>query len=299
MIIRRKRKRLLVQSELTRKAFKQKHRKNNFVKPTEIVNLDSDNNPSVSSDKITPIANKNKKYVKNSNASQETLVNLSSPFGTLRPAQSEISLKIAPKSQMNFNGRFGIRRQIWNNNKDDEIYITKVNQDLKHQMQRLLSSSDSKLSTVKHTSGSWKGNSLPANSKLKRPKRKQNTAHLRRYVWRCFFMSLLCCVSDMAAFAVNVYTQVSTHEEYTNNFQNALINKNLYFSRRNFNHSHFYEERMTVSLLSVIAYNGNLVINLLCMILCYDKCVSLLLPCCFKSKKVTKEVNGVKEETDF
>lgn len=154
------------------------------------------------------------------------------------------------------------------------------------------SSSESKLTSLKYANEKQKIDLLVRRNTSKNRKPKKNMhRRLRRYVWRCFFVSLMCCVSDVAAFAVNVYTQARSHDDYIENFADTLNEtaKTTYLnsSISNNKFKKTFEERVTISLLSVVAYNGNMIINLLGMILCYDKCSEMLFPCCVKrcSKK--------------
>ncbi|CAK8682101.1 unnamed protein product [Clavelina lepadiformis] len=106
-------------------------------------------------------------------------------------------------------------------------------------------------------------------------------ARLRHYVVRCFVMSLICCVSDLIAFGFSLYTQMSAKTFYMDIFRNQTTD---YFGNDVINHTTtgnaMLNEKVTISLLSALAYNGNMIINLFCVLLCYDDWRSMLFPCC-------------------
>ena len=111
-----------------------------------------------------------------------------------------------------------------------------------------------------------------------------------RYIWRCFLVTLVCCLTDIATFVYNAYTQLSSSHLHTPLFLDSVADTNLHFEDQTINNTYYaashFEERVTISLLSVMAYNGNMIINLVCMVLCYEKFLEMLLPCLAVSRSV-------------
>ncbi|XP_039273393.2 uncharacterized protein LOC120347464 [Styela clava] len=71
-------------------------------------------------------------------------------------------------------------------------------------------------------------------------------AHLRAYVVRCLCVSIICSVSDVIAFLISFFAQFHYHEELAN-----------------------IHSGVTESLVTSLAYNANVIVNLLCMLACY------------------------------
>ena len=158
----------------------------------------------------------------------------------------------------------------------------------------IASSSDSKLTSTQRSSGNkicFSNVSCVSIQKHRCSKKSK----MSRYIWRCFFVSLVCCFTDVATFGFNVYTQISSSYLYANNLPNALRENALRFNEPHLNTTKLlvnqFEERVTISLLSVIAYNGNMIVNLICMILCYDNFMEMLLPCFLTSNSKQKSAS--------
>ena len=227
-------------------------------------------------------SNSFKKILSASNRSLSNYLSTVSP--TLRQAHSESSIKSATSSNILYKKCLNFAH---NQKRNGKLYNDKSGFEKTRTLCNSTSNSESKLTALKYQLDQDKKASMTLqNLSLIRKQKKSSHRRLKRYVWRCFFVSLVCCVSDVIAFAINAHTQISSHKKYTENFSESPNNTFGTFYQSDFaangtnsKKENVYEERVTISLLSVAAFNGSMVINLLGMVLCYDKWTSMLFPC--------------------
>uniref|UniRef100_H2Z9U6 Uncharacterized protein n=1 Tax=Ciona savignyi TaxID=51511 RepID=H2Z9U6_CIOSA len=107
--------------------------------------------------------------------------------------------------------------------------------------------------------------------KLKKRKSMRSRARIRVYILRCFIVALFCCLSDLVAFGFSIYAQIASKYVGTNTTSGASTTEHP--GKDNFHVS------VTISLLTGLAYNGNMLINLICLVLCYENWKSIIFPC--------------------
>ena len=214
------------------------------------------------------------------NDSKDTSKSSSLPSTTLRPLQSE-----------NLSKAMSVK--LRQTNRDDELPISSRQRSAsqteisRKQHQRMhSSSSDSQLSSPRCTEAPWsKCNFSKLNCSAGIQKRKSKKTQICRYICRCFVVSLICCLTDVATFGFTTYTQLSfghlhnTNDTIRPNFFNDNSPPYINHATNGMQNESKLEERVTISLLTLMAYNGNMIVNLVCMILCYDKFIDMLFPC--------------------
>jgi len=224
---------------------------------------------------------KRRKSAKSLSDSRESVKHSNLPITNLRSSQSENSLKkmTLKLQKTSSDGEFASSGQRTGGS-------TQTDYCKNEHLRRFScsSSSDSKLSGLRYSEALWNKNSFSKfNCTAAIRKRRARKSQVCRYIWRCFFVASVCCLTDVATFGFTAYTQLSSRHLHSPNLPNSLTDNTLHFIKHTINETQHefnqFEERVTISLLSVLAYNGNMIINLVCMILCYDKFVEMLLPC--------------------
>nr|XP_018670441.2 uncharacterized protein LOC108950090 [Ciona intestinalis] len=87
---------------------------------------------------------------------------------------------------------------------------------------------------------------------LKMRKNLRGRARIRGYILRCFIVALFCCMSDLAAFGFSLYAQVASKEFTLNREVETSTTPSLQF-----------DMSVTISLLTGLAYNGNMIVAIL------------------------------------